>query len=86
MSQSFKYPPKLDNESNYENWKCDLQIWQELTDVPKEKQALAVHLNLSGRARVASSEIGIVDLKKNTGVETLLKKLDGLFLADKGRR
>lgn len=83
---SSKWPPKLDNELHYETWKRDIAIWCELTDLPEEKRALAIHLSLSGRARTASSEIPVEDLKKNSGVQTLLKKLDTLFLPDKGRR
>ena len=85
-SSSIKVPPKLENEDAYENWKKDINIWCELTDIDAEKRALAIHLSLTGRARVASSEIGIEDLKKKDGVNVLIKKLDSLFLADQGRR
>lgn len=83
---SYKWPPKLDDESVYEAWKRDIGIWCELTDLPKKKQALAIHLSLTGRARVASSELDPDVLKQEDGVEQLLVKLDGLFLVDKGRR
>ena len=89
MSQSAciaKCPPKLDNECNYETWKRDIDIWCEFTDIPVKKQALAIHLSLSGRARVASSELSLVDLKHDDGVKTILTKLDNLFLPEKGRR
>ena len=86
MAGSTKNLPKLEDDACYETWKRDIEIWQELTDLPKPKQALAIHLSLSGKARVASSELGIADLKTDTGVETLLRKLDEIFLADKGRR
>jgi hypothetical protein len=85
-SCSTKWPPKLENDAAYENWKKDIEIWCDLSELPKTKQALAIHLSLSGRARAASSEIETGDLKKDDGVKTLLEKLDGLFLADKGRR
>lgn len=45
-----------------------------------------IHLSLDGRARTATSEIEVKDLEDDNGVETLLKKLDDLFLVDKGRR
>ena len=86
MSCNLKNPPKMDEDSAYESWKKDVELWTDLTDLPKGKQAIAIHLSLSGRARVASSEINAEDLKKDTGVATLLEKLDTLFLADKGRR
>lgn len=83
---SYKWPPKLDDESVYETWKRDIGIWCELTDLPKKKQALAIHLSLTGRVRVASLELDPDVLKQEDGVEQLLMKLDGLFLVDKGRR
>ena len=85
-SSSIKGLLKLENENAYENWKKDINIWCELTDIDAEKRAPAIHLSLTGRARVASSEIGIDDLKKKDGVNLLITKLDSLFLADQGRR
>lgn len=83
---SCKWPPKLDKELNYENWRKDVEIWCKLTDIPKTKQALAIHLSLDGRARLVTSEIEVSDLEKESGVVTVLEKLDALFLVDKGRR
>ena len=83
---NMKMPPKLEDENSYEMWKNDLLIWNELTDLPANKRALAVHLSLTGRARIASSEIKLEELKSDDGIETLTNKLDALFLADKDRR
>ena len=86
MAYSNKHPPKLENDSAYENWKRDIGIWCELTELGKNKRALAIHLALTGRARIASSEIKVEDLKKDNGVDILLEKLDTLFLPEKSRR
>ena len=88
MASSFntKCPPLFGKDVVYETWKKDIKIWQELTDLDKKKQALAIHLTLSGKARQASGEINVEDLKKDTGVDTLLTKLDNLFLPEKSRR
>ena len=81
-----KCPPRFESESEYENWKKDIQIWCGLTDLAKDKQALAIHLSLTGRARTASSEIELAVLKSENGVKSIIEKLDSLFLPDKGRR
>ena len=86
MASSSKCPPRFVGECNYEHWRKDIEIWCKLTDLPKKKQALAIHLSLEGRARLASSEITIAELESDDGVKSLLTKLDGLFLADAGRR
>ena len=83
---SMKMPPKFVSDDDYENWKRDIEIWRELTDLPKTKQALAMHLSLNGRARIASSEISVDSLKNENGVDTLINKLDKVFLKDEGRR
>ena len=49
MSCSGKYPPKF-QEEDYEQWRSDSEIWTELTDFDKSKQALAIHLALQGKA------------------------------------
>ena len=86
MAYNNKNPPKFDETISYENWKNDIAIWQELTDLDKSKQALAIHLSLSGKARQASSELGVDVLKNETGVKTLLNKLDEVYLVEKSRR
>ena len=83
---SMKWPPYFNNNIGYETWKRDIGIWAELTDLPKNKQALAIHLSLSGRARIATSELKVEDMKKDTGVDLIMKKLDDLFLPEKGQR
>ena len=61
---STKWPPKLESDAAYESRKRDIGIWCELCDLSKEKQALEIHLSLTGRARIASSEISVENLKK----------------------
>ena len=75
-SSDMKWPPKLNNSASYETWKRDIEIWCDLTDLVETKRALAIHLSLQGKARDASSEVPIADLKKSNGVEILLAKLD----------
>ena len=82
----FKNPPSFNSDVNYESWKKDIAIWCKLTDIPKEKQALAIHLVLTGKARQASSEVEISELEKPDGVQSLIGKLDQLFLMEESRR
>ena len=34
------------NESNYDHYRLELMAWQEVTDIPKEKQGIAIPLSL----------------------------------------
>ena len=83
---SLKIPPRMESEDKYEEWKSDILIWKSLTDLAVTKMALAVHLTLNGRARVASAELGQAILGKADGLDKLLEKLDTLFLKDKSTR
>ena len=78
-----KCPPLFkEDETDYEQWKEDVDLWTELSDIDKSKQAIAIHLSLTGRARSASSELSKAELKAEDGVQTLLAKLDRVFLQD----
>ena len=83
-SGSTKVPPLFnENEMDYEQWKKDIDLWTVLTDLDKRKHAIAVHLSLTGRARKATSELSVDEMKSDNGLATLLTKLDRVFLQDK---
>ncbi len=52
----------------------------------QKNQALAVHLTLTGKAREVSSEIDLKDLASAKGIETLLERLDSVFMLNKNRQ
>ena len=87
-SCSTKWPPILVNEDFYETWRSDLLIWSDICELDKGKRAQVVHLSLplGSRARDVTSEISREDLKKDTGIDILIARLDEVFLADKSRR
>ena len=83
MSSVLKVPPVFrEDEMDYDQWKKDLELWTHITELSKENIAIAIHLGLSGRARQASSEISVADMKSVSGLQILLKKLDRVFLQD----
>ena len=59
MATTCKAPPLITDESVYENWKYEIEIWQALTDFAPKKQGLAIFLTLQGKAREAALEIEI---------------------------
>ena len=85
-SSVIKNPPLLDDLENYEQWKEDVLMWKEVTDLSKNKQALAVHLTLKGQAKEVANQVSTVDKKKDNGLEILLDKLDETFLKEPERR
>ena len=77
-----KIPPIFDKGKPYESWKNEVQMWTRVTELGKKKQALAVALALTGRARETAMEVPIDDLNKDAGMTTLLDALDKLFLKE----
>lgn len=86
MASVIKNPPVLEDIEEYEQWKEDVLIWKEITDLSKNKQALAVHLTLKGQAKEVANQVSTSDKKKDDGLEILLAKLDGAFLKEPERR
>lgn len=86
MASVIKNPPVLEDVENYEQWKEDVLMWKEITDLSKNKQALAVHLTLKGQAREVANQVSTVDKKRDNGLEILLDKLDETFLKEPERR
>ena len=83
MASNYKNPPKFETTSTYETWKNEVEIWQLVTELDKKKQALALTLSLSGKAREAALNIKAEDLNKDDGMSTLITKLDTVFLKEK---
>ena len=50
MATNFKVSPLLTDESVYENWKREIEIWQAFTDLALKKQSPAIFLTLQGKA------------------------------------
>lgn len=86
MAGTYRTPPTFDEGRPYESWKNEVAVWTRVTELEKKKQALAVALALSGRAREAAMEIPVDDLNKDSGMDTLLRKLDEMFLKEEKDR
>lgn len=86
MVSNYKVPPKFDVARPYECWRNEVGIWRFVTELDKKKQALAVVLGLEGRARETALEISVQDLNTDNGMETLLAKLDEVFLREEKDR
>ena len=79
-------PPQMEVGDEYNTWRSDIVLWNEVTDVPVEKRAILVKIGLNGKMKRATSKLGKDILVKNDGLDKLLEKLDELFLEDQGIR
>ena len=75
-----KQPPILQGEEFYTDWMKELQIWMLLTDLPKEKQGLAVFLSLPENILECIRHLSIGDISRGEGLKLILDKLDEIYL------
>ena len=76
----FKNPPPFgDNDLPYEQWRTEIEMWQLVTDMKAEKQALAVTLSLRGQAKAIALELEKARLNSEEGMGYLLQELDKVF-------
>ena len=76
-------PPTLSScNDNYRDWRRVIHHWQNLSALNKTQRASAIIMTLSGKALNAALQIPTESLGKEDGVETLLQRLDMLYLKD----
>ena len=84
MSSNLKSSPTFKAEGDdYLSWKTDLEVWELYTDLEKKKRGPAVYLQLEGKARDAVREFKPEDIGKDTGLKSIMDKLDEVYLKDK---
>ncbi|ESP03465.1 hypothetical protein LOTGIDRAFT_171402 [Lottia gigantea] len=76
---SYKNPPYFGPDTVYDTWKNELEIWRRVTDLDADKQALAITLSLTGRARERAVQIPADYLDSERGIDILIAKLDDIF-------
>lgn len=87
MSTKIETPVYNADSKPYERYKQELYAWREITNLAKEKQAIAIALSLPEndpkniREKVFD-EISLADLKKDTGMDTLITFLDTILLKE----
>ena len=70
------------DEKDYDTWKNEIEIWRLMTDLAKKKQALAVTLTLSGKARETAIQVPAASLNTDEGMDILISELDKCFLQE----
>ena len=76
-------PPTIGKDTLYNNWKKELNIWEDFIGFPEEKRAPAIFMNLTREAKEAVSNMQINELTDKNGVENLIAVLDQMYLKDK---
>ena len=83
---NYRVPPAFEEKKSYESWKNEVEMWKRVTELDKKKQALAVALSLTGRARDTALEISADVLNADDGMAKLVEALDNVFLKEEKDR
>ena len=76
-------PPLLSEyDTKYKDWKRLVKCWSKICGIPKSEQASALLLSLKGKALDAVLQLPEADLDKDTGLDSLLTRLDKLYVKD----
>ena len=75
-------PPGLSSVADYVMWKKELDIWQMVTEVAKEKQAAQVISVLQGDYKRVALEMELLDIGSDNGFALLKAHLDKSFKKD----
>ena len=83
-SFSASTPPPFDrNRDNYQKWKKKITVWRLITEIEKKKQGGLIALSIDDDTQDTILEaVSSEDLAKDTGADTVIRKLDEMFMLD----
>ena len=81
---SSKHPPEMSEDMSYEDYKKEIKIWSEFTELPPEKKGPAIYFSLKGKYRATVlAEVDFDQIKTRDGVTTIFDCLDRLYAKNK---
>ena len=84
---NFKHPPMMKEDISYEDWKSDVEVWSDITDLEDKNKGGAVFLTLEGKAReTVRAGVTRAEMKADDGLTKILTCLDELFKEDATRK
>ena len=80
---SYKNPPSLEKDKDYQQFKNEVKMWELVTDLDKKKRGLALALSLQDKPREVALQMDPAKLNADDGVQVLIAELDKVFEKDK---
>ncbi len=84
MAANYRTPPVFSETKPYSRWCEEVKVWQSVTDLKVERQAAAIALSLPENAirDKVFSELGVEELNRKEGVDSLLGFMDAVYKKD----
>ena len=74
----------MTDDISYDDWKKEMKIWSEFTELSAEKIGPAVYFSLKGKCRqTALAEVDFEKLKSKDGIGQIFDCLDKLYAKNK---
>ena len=70
------------DDTNYEIWRKQAQVWRSVTTFPKKNQGSIVFLAMKGKARDHINNMDLGKLEGDNGFEEILKVLDEIYMPE----
>ncbi len=77
-----KIPPAFDGHQRYASYKQDVELWEALTTLAREKRGPALVGRLTGEPNEAAKTLGIATITAADGVQKIMDHLDKSFAVD----
>ena len=77
-----KVPPPLCDSSSYQDWRKIVELWGKFTSCAPDKRGMAVIFSLKAADQKKVLSISTERICAEDGLETVLKRLDELYLED----
>ena len=84
MSSKKGLPEPLTDDTDFNEWCRDIEVWEIATEYAKDKWGALIYRALEGKAKRCCRNIPISDIKGETGYETIMNKLKELYGMDEG--
>ena len=78
IAQKYGLPP-FNQESNFDQWLYELDMWKLVTDLPKAKQGPVIFLSLNLKLRQECAGLSNEEINKDDGVDKLVMRLKELY-------
>ena len=80
---NYKAPPGYNEGDSYDDWRVDIELWQEFTSLAKKKHGTALLLELkSGKVKDAVRSLGKEVLVAEDGLSKTIAHLDKIYRED----
>ena len=82
-----KTPPVMNDKMSYDDWRSEVELWSQITEVPKTKQGGSLFFTLKDDARdTVRSKLKNEVIASDVGLTKILEALDDLYLKDSNQR